>query len=403
MVARFAVLCGLRGNAGGAHRLWDPGGTEERCTTDTARQSLSMEADEQAGGPLTWPGPSTETNEASFCVKISKIAIVDSFWQGVGGGRIGLIFELSKGQSIGDDDMQELCRRVGLGPSSRRAVFTSKPDQHGTRTEKWTVNFHTLTELGKIFLELATGETSDGMVKVPCVQGGYLTEAAANARVVPTTFAPTPHGIDVTDLTMSGMNHTVKTLNRVKRDEGMRTALQGAKLFEATTMLPGAKLRAETYGAINMCYRTAAQMNGGGAVYSVHVFFKYREVSDEVALKVQNKEDDFGKLLTGEDAASENEGGTPVISIRGRGVGEGPTIKLSSSEASSSPGSTSGTRTRRRAEALRGDQSAGWRRVCSGWTSQEVGMKIWKNWWYTRWRSIESGGRGGSGTTSRMR
>jgi hypothetical protein len=283
-----------------------------------------MEADEQAGGPLTWPGPGTETNEASFCVKISKIAIVDSFWQGVGGGRIGLIFELSKEQSIGDDDMQELCRRVGLGPSSRRAVFTSKPDQQGTRAEKWTVNFHTLTELGKTFLELATGETSDGMVKVPCVQGGYLTEDAANARVVPTTFSPTPHGIDVTDLTMSGMNHTVKTLNRVKRDEGMRTALQGAKLFEATTMLPGAKLRAETYGAINMCYRTAAQMNGGGAVYSVHVFFKYREVSDEVALKVQNKEDDFGKLLTGEDAASENEGGTPIISVRGRGVGEGP-------------------------------------------------------------------------------
>jgi hypothetical protein len=162
------------------------------------------------------------------------------------------------------------------------------------------------------------------MVKIPCVQGGYLTEAAANARVVPTTLSPTPQGFDVTDLTMRGMNHTVKTLNKVKRDEDMRTALQEAKLFEASTMLPGVKLRAETYGATNMCYRTAAQMNGGGAMYSVHVFFKYREVSDEVALKVQNKEDDFRKLFIGEDAASENEGATPSISVKGRGVGEGP-------------------------------------------------------------------------------
>ena len=129
--------------------------------TDAARQSLSMQADEQASGQLTWPGPSTETHEASFCVKISKMAIADSFWQGVGGGRIGLIFELSKDQSIGDGDMQEVCRRLGLGPSSRRAVFTSKPDQRGTRTEKWTVNFHTLTERGKIFLKGLAGVLAD--------------------------------------------------------------------------------------------------------------------------------------------------------------------------------------------------------------------------------------------------
>ena len=68
-----------------------------------------------------------------------------------------------------------------------------------------------------------------------------------------------------------------------------------------------------------MCYRTAAQMNGGRAMYSVFVFFKNKEVSNWVPLK-----SDFVEIFSGEDAASENEGGTPNISVRGRGEGDGP-------------------------------------------------------------------------------
>jgi hypothetical protein len=226
-----------------------------------------MDEDDETRDLPTWPGPSKEKHEAAFCVNINKLPSADIFWRGVGGGGVGLIFELNKDQSIGDSAMQEICRRVGLGPSSKRAIFSNKLDERGTRTEKWTVNFHTLTELGKTFLEDATSETSHGLVKMPCEQDGYLTEAAATARVVLTTLSPTPHGFDMTDLTMRGLNHTVKKLNKVKRDEDMRTALQEAKLFEASTLLPGAKLRAETYGAANMCYRTAAQMNGGRSMY----------------------------------------------------------------------------------------------------------------------------------------
>jgi hypothetical protein len=93
------------------------------------------EGDETRGLP-TWPGPCKEKHEAAFCVKINKLPNADIFWRSVGGGRIGLIFELSKDQSIGDSDMQEICSRVGLGPSSKRAIFSSKPDERGTRTEK---------------------------------------------------------------------------------------------------------------------------------------------------------------------------------------------------------------------------------------------------------------------------
>jgi hypothetical protein len=278
-----------------------------------------MDEDDEARDLPTWPGPSKEKHDAAFSVKINKIPSADIFWQGVGGGRIGLIFELNKDQSIGDSAMQEICRRVGQGPSSKHAIFSSKPDDRGTRTEKWTVNFHSLTELGKTFLVDTTSETSHGLVKMPCEQDGNLTEAAVIARVVPTTLSPTPHGFDVANLTKRGMNYTVKTLNKVKSDEAILAALREAKLFEASTLMPGAKLRAETCGAANMCYRTAAQMNGGSTMYSVFVFFKHKEVS-----KWATGKGDFAKHLTGEDAASENEEKTPSFSVRGRGEGDGP-------------------------------------------------------------------------------
>jgi hypothetical protein len=96
-------------------------------------------------------------------------------------------------------------------------------------------------------------------------------------------------------------------------------------------------------------------------MYSVFVFFKNKEVSDWVPLR-----GDFGKLFNGEEATSETEGETPSISVKSRGVGDGPIdqqVKIIRGFRSGLYYRETETGKGRGSTFLRGDKSAGWRRA----------------------------------------